>query len=109
MKKDVYPPLPFYIDSYKFTRLKSAPAFVKELEYFEFGEKRFHWNYSEDNIANYCASVGVHFEYTNYWGNDEEIYRNACNKTSLIKIFKKKIMTLGGKGRSSGTTKQQNK
>ena len=40
MKKVVYPPLPFCIGSYKFTRVKSAPEFVKELEYFHFGEKK---------------------------------------------------------------------
>ena len=31
-KKVVYPPLPFYIGSYKFTKVKIAPEFVKELE-----------------------------------------------------------------------------
>ena len=40
-KKDVYPPLPFYIGSYKFSKVKKASEFVKELGYFHFGEKRF--------------------------------------------------------------------
>ena len=31
-KKVVYPPLPFYVGSYKFSKVKSAPNFVKELE-----------------------------------------------------------------------------
>ena len=31
MKKDVYPPLPFYIGSYKFTKVKGMAEFVKEL------------------------------------------------------------------------------
>ena len=86
--------------------MKSAPEFVKELEYFHFGEKKFHRNYSEDKIVNYCASVGVHFEYTNYWDKDEEIFRNACNMTSLGRIFKKKITTVGGKGSNNGTAEQ---
>ena len=60
MKKVVYPPLAFCICSYKFTKVKSAPEFVKELEKFHFGEKRFHRNDSEEKIAKYCASVGVH-------------------------------------------------
>ena len=38
MKKAVYPPLPFYTGSYNFTKVKSAPEFVKELEKFHFGE-----------------------------------------------------------------------
>ena len=41
MKKVVYPALPFYVGSYKFTKLKSEPEFVKELENFHFGEKIF--------------------------------------------------------------------
>ena len=43
-RKDVYPPVPFYIGSYKFSREKSAVKFVKELEYFHFGEMIFHRN-----------------------------------------------------------------
>ena len=31
LKKNVFPPLPFYVGSYKFTKVKSAPAFVEEL------------------------------------------------------------------------------
>ena len=41
MKKVVYPPLPFCIGSYKFTKVKTALEFVKELEKFHFGEKTF--------------------------------------------------------------------
>ena len=44
LKKDVFPPLPFYIGSYKFSRVNSAPEFIKELEKFHFGEKSFHRN-----------------------------------------------------------------
>ena len=76
-KKAVYTPLPFYIGSYKFTKVKSSPKFVKELEYFHFGEKKFHRNDLENKIENYCSLVGVHFEYMNYWDKDEEIFRNA--------------------------------
>ena len=44
LKKVVFPPLPFYVGSYKFTKVKNAPEFVKELENFHFGEKEFHQN-----------------------------------------------------------------
>ena len=65
-KKAVYPPVLFYIGSYKFSKVKSASEFVKELEYFHFGEISFHRNDSEDEVVNYCAATGVHFEYANY-------------------------------------------
>ena len=37
LKKVVFPPLPFYVGSYKFSKFKSAPEFVKEMEIFHFG------------------------------------------------------------------------
>ena len=60
-KKVVYPPLLFYIGIYKLSRVKSAPEFVKELEYFHFGEISFHRNDYEDKVANYCATTGLTF------------------------------------------------
>ena len=62
-KKYVYPPVSFYIGSYKFSKVKSAPYFVKELEYFHFREISFHRNDSKAKVANYCVAAGVHFEY----------------------------------------------
>ena len=44
MKKAVYPPMPFYVGSYKFSKVKNAPDFVKDLENFHFGEKNFYRN-----------------------------------------------------------------
>ena len=64
-KKAVYPLLPFYVGSYNLSKVKSASDFVKELEYFHFGEISFHRNDSEDKVANYCAAAWVHFEYMN--------------------------------------------
>ena len=89
--------------------MKSASDFVKELEYFHFGEMSFHRNDSEDKVANYCAVAGVHFEYTNYWDKNEEIFRNSCNMTTLRKIFKQKIRTVGSKGSSSKVVEQEKK
>ena len=37
MKKAIFPPLPFCIGSYKFTRVKNASKFVNYLEIFHFG------------------------------------------------------------------------
>ena len=42
MKKAVYPPMPFYVFSYKLSKVKSALDFVKDLENFHFSEKSFH-------------------------------------------------------------------
>ena len=36
-KKEIYPVVPFFVGSYKFSRVKNAVEFVKELEYFHFG------------------------------------------------------------------------
>ena len=44
LKKVVFPPLPFYVGIYKFSKVKNAPEFVKKLESFHFGEKSFHRN-----------------------------------------------------------------
>ena len=44
IKKVVFPPIPFYVGSYKFNKVKSIPNFIKELEIFHFGEKIFHGN-----------------------------------------------------------------
>ena len=51
IKKAIFPPLSFSIGSYKFTRVKNAPEFVKDLENFCFGEKSFHINQSFDKVA----------------------------------------------------------
>ena len=44
LKKVVFTPLPFYVGSYKFSKVKSSLEFFKEREIFHFGEKRFHQN-----------------------------------------------------------------
>ena len=41
IKNLVFPPVPFYVGSYKFSKVKSALDFVKELETFHFREKFF--------------------------------------------------------------------
>ena len=106
MNKEVYPPLSLCIGGYKFTKVKSAPNFVRELEGFHFGEKRFHINDSCVKVLKYCAFVGVHFEYSHHFDKDEEIYQNACNMIALNKWFRNKITSTGGKGSSSSITKQ---
>ena len=85
-KKNVHPPLPCYIGSYKFAKVNSAADFVKELEYFHFGEISFHRNDYEDKVSNYCTAAEVHFKYTNYCDKDEEIFRNARNMTALSSV-----------------------
>ena len=80
--------------------MKSAPEFVKELEYFHFGEISFHRNNYEEIFSNNCAVEGVHFEYANYLDKDEENFRNARNMVALRRRFKQNISTVGGKGKS---------
>ena len=76
-KKVVYPPVRFYIGSYKLSKGKSATEFVKEIEYFHFCEMRFHRNDSENKVVDYFTAIGVHFEHAKFWDKDEEIFQNA--------------------------------
>ena len=53
-KKLAYPPLPFKLGSYRFTRVKQADEFVEELERFHFGEMPYHRNDSHGKVADHC-------------------------------------------------------
>ena len=90
--------LPFRLGSYKFTRVKKAEEFVEELGKFHFGEMNFHRNDSRNKVAENYREENVHFEYTSHWDREESIFRSAQNITALIRRFKKKITTKGGKG-----------
>ena len=96
----------FFIGSYKFSRVKNASDFVKELEYFHFGEINFHRNDSKNKVADYCKEAGVHFKYTDFWDKDEETLHNAKNITALKKRFKQNITTVGGKGKAAKKAKK---
>ena len=52
-KKTAYPPLPFKLGSYKFTKVKQVAEFVEELEKFHFGENPFLLS-----PANFQAPIG---------------------------------------------------
>ena len=65
-KKVTYPPLPFRLGSYKFSKFKKADEFVEELEKFHFGEINFHRNDSRNKVAEHCREANVHFEYTSH-------------------------------------------
>ena len=107
IKKEVYPPMPFYVGSYWFSKVKSASDFVKDLEYFHFGEKSFHINDSQGKVVANCALVKENFEYSDYLDKDEEILKNECNMIALNKRFKQKNTTTGGKGCHSSNTEKQ--
>ena len=99
--------MPFYVGSYKFTKVKSTPDFVKDLDMFHFGEKSFHRNDSQGKVASHWALVKVNFEYSDHLDKDEEVYHNACNMNSLNKNLKKEITVTGGKSSSSSTAEQK--
>ena len=67
----------------------------------------FHRNDTAGKIAEYCTEAGVHFEYTNFWDKDEETFRNAENMTTLRKIFKQNIATVGANGKAVDKLKRQ--
>ena len=106
-KKAIYPAVPFFVGSYRFSRVKNEIEFVKELEYFHFGEMNFHRNNSEDKVVDYCTAARVHFEYIDFWDKDEEVFWNAQNMTALRRRFKQKITTIGGKGKATEKHKTQ--
>ena len=58
---------------------------MKYLENVHFGEKSFHRNDSQGKFAAHCALVKLNFEYANHWDKGEEVFRNACNMSSLNK------------------------
>ena len=71
IKKVVFPPVPFYVGSYKFNKVKSASDFIKELEIFHFGEKIFHRNDSQGKVVGHKAAHKVNFEYADYIDKEE--------------------------------------
>ena len=99
LKKVVFPSVPFYVQSYKFSKLNGAPDFVKELENFHFREKSFHQNDSQGKVA----AHKVNFEYTDYVDKEEQVYKNVYSMASLSKSLKRK--TSGVKGSSSSNPK----
>ena len=90
IKKVVFPLVPFYVGSYKFNKIKSAPDFIKELEIFHFGEKIFHQNYSQGKVAAHKAAHKVNFDYTNYIDKEEQVFRNVYNTVAVSKRLKRK-------------------
>ena len=71
MKTVVFPPMPFYVGSYKIYKVKSALDFVKDLENFYFGENIFHINDSQGKVVAHRALVNINFEYSNHLDKDE--------------------------------------
>ena len=103
IKKVVFPPVPFYVGSYKFNRVKSALDFVKEQGIFHFGEVSFHRNDSQGKVAAHKETHKVNYEYLDYVDKEEQVYINVYNMASLSKILKRKAS--GIKGSSSNNPK----
>ena len=97
-KKTSYPPFPFKLGSYKFTKVKQAAEFIEELEKFHFGEMPFQRNDTHEKVAEHCKEHKVHLEYTHHFDREESVFRNTTNMIALKRRFKKKITTKGGKG-----------
>ena len=98
-KKALYPAVPYFMGSYKFSKVKTIAEFVKELEHSHFSEIIFHRNDSKNKVVDYCIATRVHFEYAYFWDKDEEVFWNAQTMTALRIRFKQKITIVGGKGK----------
>ena len=97
-KKTAYPPFPFKLGSYRFTKVKQVGEFVGELEKFDFGQMIYQRNDTLGKVAEHCKEHKVHFEYTHHFDKEESVFRNSPNMTALKRRFKPKITTKGGKG-----------
>ena len=73
-KKTAYPPLPFKLGSYRFTKVKQADEFVQELEKFHFGEMTYRRNDTHGKVAEHCKEHKVHFEYTHHFDREESVF-----------------------------------
>ena len=103
IKKVVFPPVPFYVGSYKFNGVKSAPYFVKELEISHFGEVSFHRNDSQGKVATHKSTHKVNYEYSDYVDKEEQVFRNVYSMVAVSKQLKRKSSRV--KGGSSNNPK----
>ena len=90
IKKPQFPLFPLCIKAYKFSRVKGAEYFMKDLEVFHFGAKSFARNDCRKKAVEHCAMVKIHFEYADFFNKDEEVFRRANNMTELNKCFAQK-------------------
>ena len=79
------------------------------MEKFHFGEMPYCRNDTQGKVIEHCKEHKVHFEYTHHFDKDESIFRNAPNMTMLMRRFKKKIMTKGGKGDDQAKAEEEAK
>ena len=103
IKKVFFPPIPFYLGSYKFNKVKSALDFVKEMEIFHFWEKIFHRNDLQGKVAAHKASHKVNFEYADYIEKEEQVFINVYSMEALSRRLKGK--SFGAKGSSNNNPK----
>ena len=106
MKKATFPPFPLCIGGYKFSKVKGAEYFVKELETYHFGELSFARNDSKGKVFEHCVVVKIHFEYTKFFNKYEEVFNRENNLTNLNKHFSRKS---GANGSKDGSTTMETK
>ena len=63
----------------------------------------------DGKVVEHCMNVGVHYEYSHQFDQDEQVYRNTRNMIALSKSFKKKGNTNGGKDNDNTIEKQSQK
>ena len=104
VNKVVFPPVPYYVGSYKFNVVKSSLEFIKELEIFHFGEKIFHRNDSQGKVVALKDAHKVNFKYANYIDKQEHVFKNVYSMAALSKWLNKK--EFGAKGSSNNDPRE---
>ena len=66
-------------------------------------------NDTQGKVIEHCKEHKVHFEYTHHFDKEEYVFRNAPNMTMLMRRFKKKITTKGGKGDEQAKAEEEAK
>ena len=66
-------------------------------------------NDTQGKVIEHFKEHKVHFEYTHHFDKDESVFRNAPNMTMLMRIFKKKITTKGGKADEQAKVEEEAK
>jgi hypothetical protein len=92
-KKSIWPPLPFWVESYSFEGIKQAQVEVDTLLSFFFREERLRRNDPKQVVKEYCSKHKHNGEYTSTKWEEYDIH--CVTRTYEEVIFMRKGKPLG--------------